>query len=119
MLWLVPSPRWLTLCGRQAEASAVWDILGVSHAEREKIEDLQDSSTIPLEVIGTGGFSSEPDIAALGTDTETKTRTFFDVFSVDVRARTALAAFMMGMQQLSGIDGVLYVSFYILRNSLL
>ncbi|KAF5866135.1 hypothetical protein ETB97_000669 [Aspergillus alliaceus] len=32
----------------------------------------------------------------------------FDIFSKDVRTRTALAAFLMGMQQLSGIDGVLY-----------
>ena len=37
-LWLTPSPRWLTLHGRTAEAAATWDILGVSHAEREKIE---------------------------------------------------------------------------------
>lgn len=33
----------------------------------------------------------------------------FDIFSKDVRSRTALVVFMMGMQQLSGIDGVLYV----------
>jgi hypothetical protein len=33
-----------------------------------------------------------------------------DIFSKDVRARTALAVFLMAMQQLSGIDGVLYVS---------
>jgi hypothetical protein len=31
-----------------------------------------------------------------------------------VRARTFLAVFIMGMQQLSGIDGVLYVSELIL-----
>jgi hypothetical protein len=35
---------------------------------------------------------------------------FWTLFSKDVRGRTALAVFMMGMQQLSGIDGVLYVS---------
>ena len=32
-----------------------------------------------------------------------------DIFSKDVRGRTALAVFLMGMQQMSGIDGVLYV----------
>jgi DNA-directed RNA polymerase III subunit RPC2 len=36
----------------------------------------------------------------------------FDIFSEDVRTRTALAVFLMTMQQLSGIDGVLYVSDY-------
>ncbi len=34
---------------------------------------------------------------------------FLDVFKSDVRTRTGLAIFLMGMQQLSGIDGVLYV----------
>ena len=40
-LWLVPSPRWLALRGRQAEASAARDILGVGHTEREKAENVR------------------------------------------------------------------------------
>lgn len=32
-----------------------------------------------------------------------------DVFAPDARPRFLLAVFLMGMQQLSGIDGVLYV----------
>ena len=40
ILWLVPSPRRLALHGRQAEASAAWDIPGVSHTEREKAENV-------------------------------------------------------------------------------
>lgn len=40
ILWLVPSPRRLALRGRQAEASAARDILGVSHTEREKAENV-------------------------------------------------------------------------------
>lgn len=34
-------------------------------------------------------------------------------FAPDVRARTVLGVFEMGMQQMSGIDGILYVSFFI------
>lgn len=41
----------------------------------------------------------------------------FDIFSKDVRTRTALAVFLMGMQQLSGIDGVLYVSLLVLLDA--
>jgi hypothetical protein len=41
-----------------------------------------------------------------------------DIFSEDVRARTALAVFLMAMQQLSGIDGVLYVSDYTLLQNM-
>ena len=33
----------------------------------------------------------------------------FDIFERSVRRRTALGVFVRGMQQLSGIDGVLYV----------
>lgn len=40
ILWLLPSPRWLALRGRQAEASAAGDIPRVSHTEREKAENV-------------------------------------------------------------------------------
>ncbi|QKX54586.1 uncharacterized protein TRUGW13939_01673 [Talaromyces rugulosus] len=83
-LFLPHSPRWLKLSGRPAEAAETWDFLGVSRAEREKVEVEQDQG-----------------------ETDTKTN-FWALFSKDVRGRTALAVFMMGMQQLSGIDGVLY-----------
>jgi DNA-directed RNA polymerase III subunit RPC2 len=39
LTWLVPSPRWLTIHGRRDDANAIWDLLGVSHAEREKKRD--------------------------------------------------------------------------------
>ncbi|KFZ04608.1 hypothetical protein V502_10022 [Pseudogymnoascus sp. VKM F-4520 (FW-2644)] len=35
-MYLPPSPRWLAHKGRKSEASATWDLLGVSAAEREK-----------------------------------------------------------------------------------
>ncbi|PWY85182.1 MFS general substrate transporter [Aspergillus eucalypticola CBS 122712] len=40
LLWLNPSPKWLTLHGRRAEATAVWDHLGISQAEQHKFFDL-------------------------------------------------------------------------------
>lgn len=94
-LWLVPSPRWLILRGRQSEAAEAWDVLGVGHAEREKAE------------IESGAEGHGITVSADGPATKSG---FLDVFSRDVRTRTGLAVFMMGMQQLSGIDGVLYVS---------
>lgn len=103
-LWLVPSPRWLTLRGRRSEASAAWDVLGVGHAEREKVENQHDAELTE--------FPNRQDTTSSIHDPQERANKagFFDVFSRDVRARTGLAVFMMGMQQFSGIDGVLYVS---------
>ncbi|KAJ5595665.1 hypothetical protein N7450_002123 [Penicillium hetheringtonii] len=93
LFFLPPSPRWLTLHGKQAEADAVWDMLGVSHAEREKVE-------LQVSVREVSEDNNESDS---GT-----THKLFEIFQKDVRGRTALAVFLMGVQQLSGIDGVLY-----------
>ncbi|EED23523.1 MFS sugar transporter, putative [Talaromyces stipitatus ATCC 10500] len=102
-LWLPPSPRWLSLRGRTAEAIATWDILGVSHAEREKIEIAEG-----ILEIANPEEASHPQTSQ-GTNLEERRKnSIWELFSHDVRARTLLAAFMMGMQQLSGIDGVLY-----------
>ena len=105
-LWLVPSPRWLTLRGRPSDASAAWDILGVGQAEREKAEiDLATTAN------GAHGVTTSADSTRDQRSPEsTKKHRFFDVFARDVCSRTILAAFLLGMQQLSGIDGVLYVS---------
>lgn len=112
-MWLTPSPRWLTLRGRSSEAAATWDILEVGQAEREKAEIEQNQGPIELQ---TQGPSQLPPVSTdgmvdpiLSGHREPKS-TFWDLFSRDVRMRTALAVFMMGMQQFSGIDGVLYVS---------
>ena len=94
ILWLVPSPRWLTLRGRQSEASAAWDLLGVGHAEREKAEEIEQAATV----------------AEARNPSPTEKHSFLDVFARDVWSRTLMAIFLLGMQQLSGIDGVLYVS---------
>ncbi|GAB1211575.1 hypothetical protein ATERTT37_000698 [Aspergillus terreus] len=111
LLWLVPSPRWLTLHGRQAEAARTWDLLGVSPAEREKVEIEQDRGT-PLEIQVSGEVISIPSVTQTAPATKERMKAIkdklLDIFSKDVRSRTALAVFLMGMQQLSGIDGVLY-----------
>jgi Sugar (and other) transporter len=88
LLFLVESPRWLTACGRHAEAMKIWEDLGIDAAEREKIED-REAGKLPEQV---------------------KVADLFAVFAKENWKRTALGMFLMGMQQASGIDGVLYVS---------
>ena len=115
-LCLVQSPRWLNLRGQQAEAAAAWNKLQVDEASREnqetkdrekiaaheandamKITDVTDSKKAILP--DNNGLKNRKSISRV-----------FDAFSADVRARTFLAVFIMSMQQLSGIDGMLYVS---------
>ncbi|KAH8691628.1 general substrate transporter [Talaromyces proteolyticus] len=112
LLWLTESPRWLTLHGNSVEASTTWDLLGVGHAEREKVEAEQMREMI---VEGSGDIDGPSSTEDVTNVTRVHTRqqprhkgSFRELFAHDVRGRTALALFMMGMQQLSGIDGVLY-----------
>ncbi|PHH91785.1 hypothetical protein CDD83_10281 [Cordyceps sp. RAO-2017] len=83
-LLLPESPRLLALHGKSAaEVAAAWDSLGVLAADQEFVSDEQ--------VEGP----------------KTRSR-MLDVLSADARPRFFLAVFLMAMQQLSGIDGVLY-----------
>ena len=109
LLWLTPSPRWLTLHGRRSEATAVWDYLDVSQAEREKIE-IEQTQSVNTEAVASASSDIHAPSVYQRQDRSMKHK-FFDLFSKDVRTRTAPAVFLMGMQQLSGIDGVLYVGF--------
>lgn len=114
-LWLVPSPRWLALRDRQAEASAAWDVLGVGHAEREKAE-IQQSAGPGSTTAATESLNQQDAAAAPSIGARPAKHSFFDVFSSDLRTRTGLAVFLMGMQQLSGIDGVLYACLHAASN---
>lgn len=64
----------------------IWEELGIDAAEREKIEERE-----------AGELPEQGDL--------------FAVFGRENWRRTALGVFLMGMQQASAIDGVLYVSF--------
>ena len=112
-LWLVPSPRWLILRGRHAEVSAAWDVLGVGRTEREKAEIEIQATVIEVDSSDdSAGSSRRQDAPSTRTPNLTTKQSFFDVFARDVRMRTGLAVFLLGMQQLSGIDGVLYVGLF-------
>ena len=99
--YLPHSPRWLAHKGRHGEATITWDKLGVSNAEREK------------------GLSQLNNQLNLVTPTSSKARLWerwqrsrmdlLKVFGRNFRKQMFLGVFMMSMQQLSGIDGVLYV----------
>ncbi|KAI5209729.1 general substrate transporter [Aureobasidium subglaciale] len=101
--FLPESPRWLKSKGRMEDSHDAWDRLGLADAEREKNEQQNQNLNI-----------QEPESLAL---TPIRSRqsvhdaqhtSWLAVFSKGARKRTFLGCFVMGMQQLSGIDGVLY-----------
>jgi MFS family permease len=87
-LWLPESPRWLVVHGRRTDAVKALDRLDFSMIEAEK--DILSSN------------EQRPSLSAW--------QGFLLLFRRAYRARTILALFVLGMVQLSGIDGVLYVS---------
>ena len=88
-IFLPGSPRWLILNGQRAQALKEIDRLNISAVEAEKIV-----STVQHE----------------STETMSTLEGFLMIFKRTYRSKTILALFMLGMVQLSGIDGVLYVS---------
>lgn len=92
MFFLPQSPRWLAARGRFEEAERVWSDLKLPENERGVVEDEVDDNE--------------------KADQEVKAKDIFAVFAPDAWKRTVLGLFMMGIQQATGIDGVLYVCFY-------
>lgn len=89
-LYLPPSPRWLFVYGRREDAMRSVDRLNISRVEVEK-----DMSKL----------------TARGESKQSTWQAIRSVFQRKYRLRTILGLFVLGMVQLSGIDGVLYVSF--------
>lgn len=89
---LPESPRWLMSCGDQIGALNSLRRLDFSMVEAER------------EFLSGGGRMVEQ------RPSLTPWQSFSILFSRAYRARTVLALFVLGMVQLSGIDGVLYVS---------
>jgi MFS family permease len=100
LVYLPPSPRWLRLRGRDAEADAAWEKLGVRLEDRQGIEE---------DLGGGASYSGDPGSGAPPRQAKQKDARFLDLFTKEVRGRTMLAVFLMGFLQLSGIDAVLYV----------
>ncbi|KAK8067322.1 MFS sugar transporter [Apiospora hydei] len=112
LFWLPASPRWLTLRGREDEAAAAWEKLGVDAADREKILEQLPTSVVDgnTATVDASGSIALMDLApgtrpANPAPPKKKKSQLLDVFASDARPRLLLAVFLMGMQQLSGIDG--------------
>jgi hypothetical protein len=109
--WLPESPRWLGHQGRHAAADAAWVVLGIGEADRG--QDVRPS----LGLYDNGG--EETDTLDSGDRMTIWDRALFEygrgiaqlrrVLDPGSRRQALLAVFLMSMQQLSGIDGVLYV----------
>ncbi|KAJ8080529.1 hypothetical protein PM082_017362 [Marasmius tenuissimus] len=86
------SPRWLIHVGRHREAEVAHAKLGLQVPESKK------------EEVGAPGVMDAPRIESR----REVWKHIKEMFAKDVRGRTMLGVFLMGIQQCSGIDAVLY-----------
>ncbi|KAK3321358.1 general substrate transporter [Cercophora scortea] len=108
-VYLPASPRWLTLHGKANEAALIWDKLDVPAADREKIINQFELNTAVIQPTSDDNTVSSSTISFPDpTPTRKPLLKLPEVLSSDSRPRLLMAVFLMGMQQLSGIDGVLY-----------
>ncbi|KAL8691416.1 MAG: hypothetical protein Q9218_003352 [Villophora microphyllina] len=114
---LPQSPRWLTLCGRHEESRLLWLRLGVSPDDEgtgvsggaisEKHEDTE--SKVDGQSSAPPAFPEQEPVTSQPEDnTAVVSHSFIRVFRKDVRSRTALVVYYLGMQQLCGVDSILY-----------
>ena len=115
---LPQSPRWLTLCGRHDESRDLWVRLGVSlDKEGGNVSDAVISDQPTDSESNKDGQPRVPRVAGpLQTSENTQAEESTSVmshsivraFKKDVRSQTILAVYYLGMQQLCGIDSILY-----------
>lgn len=105
------SPRWLKLCGRHEEARLLWIRLGVNldHQGAEVGDGVISDKREDMESKTNGRSGESPSVATeLEDSTAIVSHSITRVFRKDVRSRTALGVYYLGMQQLCGIDSILY-----------
>jgi len=83
----------------------------VPAADQEKILDQFENS---VALTANADVAGEADLQRVPSAKPKRKDQMLDVFSAETRPRLFFAVFLMGMQQLSGIDGVLYVSLHTL-----
>lgn len=90
--WIPHSPRWLLVRGRRSEAERVLVALRTGEEEREELLLLPCADSEEEEKSGWCRVKEQ----------------YTAAWGKEVRGKAALAVYMLGTQQLSGIDGVLY-----------
>ena len=102
-LFLAHSPRWLKHVGRTEEATQAWLKLGFTATEAEKEQE------VLQRVQDVGQVQIQESAAAVGVDAKqiVALETARMLWDKDVRGRTVLGIFLMGMQQVRALCRIL------------